>query len=165
MGKTEGIPPAVELLKTELGKGGPSSVADSVFSKIVGPGHAITCNRPFESDTIPIVLLHEVFSNFKQRCKQAPSQGALAFMEELVPIACKWHGSEESRQSEILSVLGSHTGFFPSRAICAGHYLPYPWKLTCLCHASSHSGLQGRAWRCSLSSYLILCTLFDSSFG
>src|SRR5712671_1592856 len=112
MGKTEGIPPAVELLKTELGKGGPSSVADSVFSKIVGPGHAITCNRPFESDTIPIVLLHEVFSNFKQRCKQAPSQGALAFMEELVPIACKWHGSEESRQSEILSVLGSHTGFF-----------------------------------------------------
>ena len=98
----------------------PSSLAASGFSKIVGPGHAIACNRPFESDTIPIVLLQKVFSNFKNRCKRAPSEEGLACLEQLVPIACKWHGSEDSRQSAILSKLGLHAGLFLHKQLTPG---------------------------------------------
>jgi len=98
----------------------PSSLAASGFREIVGPGHAIACNRPFENDTITIVLLHEAFGIFKERCKQAPSEAALACLERLVPIVCQWHESEDSQQSAILSVIGSHTGLYIDKQLVPG---------------------------------------------
>ncbi|KAI0252373.1 hypothetical protein BJV78DRAFT_350633 [Lactifluus subvellereus] len=109
--ETDVSPPGAKLLKTEVGKAAPSSLAyPGEFSKIAGPGHAITCNRPFEYDTIPLVLLHEAFGIFKDRCEAAPSEQALACLEELAHVGCKWYASEAIRRPEIQSVLQKHMG-------------------------------------------------------
>ncbi len=76
------------------------------FSQIVGPGHAVACNRPSEYKTLPLVLLHEAFGIFKDRCKAAPSERAIAFLNELTATAkvCEWYQGETQRGSAIRSV-------------------------------------------------------------
>ena len=63
------VPEAHKRLKLEVGKASLSTLAlPDQFQKITGPDHAIFCNRPFETDTIPLVLLYEAFGIFKDRC-------------------------------------------------------------------------------------------------
>ncbi|TDL21489.1 hypothetical protein BD410DRAFT_293162 [Rickenella mellea] len=67
-------PPEVKRLMAEIGKAPSSSLSyPSLFSKIAGPEHAIGCNRPFVYNTIPLVLLHEAFGIFKDKCETPPS--------------------------------------------------------------------------------------------
>jgi len=85
----DGVPHPIKRLKNEAGKAAPSSLArPEQFKKITGPNHAIGCNRPFELDTIPLVLLHESFGIFMDRCERPPSEEALACLNELSPVAC-----------------------------------------------------------------------------
>ena len=96
---------------TEIGKALPSTLAASIeFSKITGPGHDIAYNRPFEYNTLPLVLLHEAFGIFKDRCKAAPSARALAFLNELAVQACKWYLDKTSRRSAIQTVFAHSLG-------------------------------------------------------
>ncbi|KAF8346740.1 hypothetical protein F5887DRAFT_1158236 [Amanita rubescens] len=89
----------------------PSTLADaSRFKQIVGPERAIALNRPFEPLTIPLVLLHEAFAIFKDRCEKAPSERALICLGELAPVACEWHGLELERRTEIQFILERHMG-------------------------------------------------------
>jgi hypothetical protein len=100
------VPNAVKRLKLEVRKAAPSSLGQpDRFQKIVGPGRVICCNRPFETETIPLVLLHEVFVIFKDRCRDPPSKGALACLNELAPTACVWYGKESDRRDAILNIL------------------------------------------------------------
>ncbi|KXN93307.1 hypothetical protein AN958_00231, partial [Leucoagaricus sp. SymC.cos] len=88
-----------------------SSLADpKAFEKISGQGRAICCNRPFESYTLPLALLHEAFSIFRARCKAAPSKRALDCLKDLAPVACKWYDSEIQRREQIRSVFKEQLG-------------------------------------------------------
>ena len=99
-------PPQIKLLKKEIGMAAPSSLAPSrEFKKIAGSEHIIGCNRPFESDTLPLVLLHEAFGIFENRCETAPSERALTCLMELAPVACEWHDDGHKRWLEIQTVL------------------------------------------------------------
>jgi len=103
------VPEAVKRLKMEVGKASPSTLAlPDKFQKITGPDHIICCNRPFEIATIPLVLLHEAFGIFKDRCVQPPSKIALACLTELVPTACRWYARATGRRDAILNVLRKH---------------------------------------------------------
>jgi hypothetical protein len=107
--REEDEPETVKRLKLEIGKASPSTLAfPNEFQKITGPNHAICCNRPFEMTAIPLVLLHEVFGLFKDRCLQHPSATAMACLNDLVPTACKWYGSEVERRYTIQNVLSEH---------------------------------------------------------
>ncbi|KAI0289256.1 hypothetical protein BC826DRAFT_1107124 [Russula brevipes] len=93
--------PEIKFLKRELGNIPPSLLAcPSTFRKVSGPGHVIACNRPFESDTIPLVLLHEAFVIFKNRCQLGPSVKAMSFLKELAPIASNWYNLEVEQRLE-----------------------------------------------------------------
>ena len=82
-------PQEVKLLKKEVGKAAPSSLAHPTeFCNIVGLGHIIGCNRPFEPDTIPIVLLHKAFSD---RYRASLSKQALDCVLKLSSVGCKWY--------------------------------------------------------------------------
>ena len=89
-------------MRAEVGGAAPSTLAKpSNFREIAGPGHVMACNRPFEYDTLPLVLLHEVFGMFKDRCNAAPSEQALAFHNKLTFAACKLFEDEDQRRSTI----------------------------------------------------------------
>jgi len=109
------IPSGLKRLRAETCKGSPSYLALPLeFSKISGPHHTIACNRPFEVDTIPLVLFHKAFGIFKDRCKAAPSERALALLEELTFKACEWYQDETKQRSAIQSVFSEHLGLdFP----------------------------------------------------
>jgi len=113
------IPSGLKRLRTETGKGSPSYLALPLeFSKISGPRHVIACNRPFENKTIPLVLFHKAFGIFKDRCKAAPSERALALLEKLTFKACEWYQDETKRRTAIQSVFSEHLGLdFPERKI------------------------------------------------
>jgi hypothetical protein len=97
---------AVKLLKAEISKAAPQSLAlPAQFRTITGPGHTIACNRPFEADTVPLVLLEEAFAIFKRRCDRAPSDEGLACLGALTPLACQWHDLETQRREEVRSIL------------------------------------------------------------
>ncbi len=103
------VPKAVKRLKTEVGKASLSTLAlPDQFQKITGPDHAICCDRPFETATIPLVLLYEAFGIFKDRCVQPPSKAALACLNELAPTACIWYEKETARRDAVLKVLRKH---------------------------------------------------------
>ncbi|KAF8349607.1 hypothetical protein F5887DRAFT_1279875 [Amanita rubescens] len=103
-------PSEVKRLRMKIADA-PSVLANaSQFKKIAGPDHVIAFNRPFEPFTIPLVLLHEAFAIFKDRCEKAPSARALVCLSELVPVACKWHDHELTRRTEIQSILEQHMG-------------------------------------------------------
>ena len=105
------IPSGLKRLRTETGKGSPSYLALPLeFSKISGPRHVMACNRPFENNTIPLVLFHKAFGIFKDRCKAAPSERALAFLEKLTFKACEWYQDETKRRSAIQSVFLEYLG-------------------------------------------------------
>ena len=104
----DGVPEAVKRLKLEIRKASPSLPVD--FQKITGPSHAIYCNRPFEIATIPLVLHHEAFGIFKDRCLLPPSKPAIACLNELAPTACMWYGREMQRRDAVLNVLRRHLG-------------------------------------------------------
>jgi hypothetical protein len=107
--REEDEPESVKRLKLEIGKASPSTLAfPDEFQKITGPNHAICCNRPFEMTTIPLVLLHEAFGLFKDRCLQRPSGTAMACLTELALTACKWYRNETERRDVILNVLSEH---------------------------------------------------------
>lgn len=98
-------------MRTETGKVVPSSLAvPGKFCFIAGPGHAIACNRPFEYNTLPLVLHHEAFGVFKDRCKAPPSERALAFLDELTAKVCKLYQEETQRRSAIESMFRDHLG-------------------------------------------------------
>ncbi|KAH9987923.1 hypothetical protein BJV74DRAFT_796390 [Russula compacta] len=97
------LPPTVKLLKKQVGNAPPLSLAyPSQFRNIAGPGHAICRNRPFEYDTIPLVLLHEAFGMFKDGCEAAPSEKALACLGGLTTVACHWQEDEADRSSIVM---------------------------------------------------------------
>jgi len=64
----------------------------------------MACNRPFEYDTLPLVLLYEAFGMFKDRCNAAPSERALVFLNELTVAACEWFPDENQRRATIRSL-------------------------------------------------------------
>ncbi|PFH48308.1 hypothetical protein AMATHDRAFT_42357 [Amanita thiersii Skay4041] len=106
----DGPPPEVKRLKMDIADA-PSTLAFAYrFKKIVGPKCGIALNRPFEPFTIPLVLLHEAFGSFKDRCERPPSERALICLGELVLAACEWHGYEVSRRTAIESILANHMG-------------------------------------------------------
>lgn len=76
----------------------------------MGPNHVIACNRPFEYNTLPLVLLHSAFGVFKDKCKAAPSERALAFLDELAVKACNWYQEETERRSAIQAVFAKLLG-------------------------------------------------------
>jgi hypothetical protein len=103
------VPEAYKRLKLEVGKASPSTLATpDQFQTITGPDHAICCNRPFEFATIPLVLLHEAFGIFKDRCLQPPSKAATACLNELAPTACMWYEKETQRRDAVQNVLRKH---------------------------------------------------------
>ena len=107
-----GGPPEAKLLKREFGHGAPSSLAHaSEFSRIVGPGHAVDCNRPVTCDSLPIEFHHEAFGRFKTRCRQPPSTNALAFLDKLSSVACIWHKSELFRRDAVKRLFEEYTDF------------------------------------------------------
>jgi len=98
---------------TEIGKALPIPSSLTIpyrFSQIVGPDHSIACNRPFEYNALPLVLLHEAFGIFEDRCKAAPSERALAFLNELTAKVCEWYQEETQCWSAIRSVFQWHLG-------------------------------------------------------
>lgn len=98
-------------MKTETGKAAPPPLAvPGNLCLIAGPGHPIACNHPFGYSTLPLVLLHEVFGVFKDRCKAPPSERALAFLDELAAKVCKWYQGDTQRMSAIESVFWDHLG-------------------------------------------------------
>ncbi len=105
----DNVPEAVKRLKLEIGKASPSTLAlPDQFQKITGPDHAICCNRPLEIATIPLVLLHEAFGIFKDRCLQRPSKAAIACLNELAPTVCVWYRGEMQRRDAVINVLRKH---------------------------------------------------------
>lgn len=101
-----GLPPEVERLKKDFGKAAPSSLAlPAMFNTISGPDHTVACNRPFEFTTIPLVLLHEAFGIFKDRCRLAPSKQALLCLSELACAVCDRYDLEVQRRTKIREVL------------------------------------------------------------
>jgi hypothetical protein len=58
----------------------------------------------YNTVTLPLVLLHEAFGIFKDRCKAAPSERALAFLDELTAKVCEWYQEETHRRSAIRSM-------------------------------------------------------------
>ncbi len=64
------------------------------------------------------MLFHKAFGIFKDRCKAAPSERALAFLEKLTFKACEWYQDETKQRSAIQSVFSEHLGLdFPERKI------------------------------------------------
>jgi hypothetical protein len=122
--REEDEPEAVKRLKLEIGKASPSVLAfPNEFQRIMGTNHAIGCNRPFETTTIPLVLLHEVFGLFKDRCLQHPSVTAMTCLNELAPTACMWYMNETDRRDAILNVLSERLGltFHPEKVPGTGY--------------------------------------------
>ena len=77
-------PAAVSRLKREIDNMAPSSLNDpGRFKQISGPMHTINCNRPFESDSIPIALLDENFGHFLKRKSEPPSLKAVLLLHKL----------------------------------------------------------------------------------
>ncbi|KAG6847753.1 hypothetical protein H0H93_006195 [Arthromyces matolae] len=98
-------------LKKELGLGSPSGIADpKLFSRIVGPGRHIKCNRPYTYETIPIELLDEAFCVFKARLCKSPSRAGILFLSQLALVGCEWYGTELDRKTNLQSVYERHTG-------------------------------------------------------
>ncbi|KAK2460464.1 hypothetical protein APHAL10511_007511 [Amanita phalloides] len=103
-------PSELKRLRVEIAEA-PSLLATSYrFQKITGPEHGIAFNRPFEPFTVPLVLLDEAFAIFKDRCEKVPSERALICLNELVPVACEWHGVELARRTAIQYIIAQHTG-------------------------------------------------------
>ncbi|TFK50474.1 hypothetical protein OE88DRAFT_1808792 [Heliocybe sulcata] len=96
---------ALKRLKTDIAMKPSSLTAPSEFQKIVGEGHAISCNRPFDCHTLPLVLLHEAFTIFKDRCREDPSEQALSCLNQLSVVGCAWFETQVERRSEIQAVL------------------------------------------------------------
>jgi hypothetical protein len=89
-----------------INKGSPSSLAASPqFKTVAGLDKIIGCNRPFERDTIPIVLLHEAFGVFRDRCADLPSTKALLLLDKLTEACCGWYNLEPNRQVAVQEVL------------------------------------------------------------
>jgi hypothetical protein len=65
-------------------------------------------NRPFEADTLPLVLLDEAFAIFKTRREGVPSKEGLACLGALTPLACQWYASEAHRREAVQSVVREH---------------------------------------------------------
>ena len=80
----------------------------------------VACNRPFDSDTIPITLLQEEFGLFMDDCKVLPSPKSQELLQALTVAACKWYESETQRRSEIQKVFDDVAGFYLSAEIIAG---------------------------------------------
>jgi hypothetical protein len=74
------------------------------FRNHTGPDRAIGCNRPYEKDTIPIVLLDEAFGIFKDKCEDLLSETALTLLNELSCTCCHWYSSEPARQVAVQEV-------------------------------------------------------------
>jgi hypothetical protein len=97
----------------ELTKAPLSALANhKQFKLITGPGNVVGCNRPFETDTIPLELLDQAFAIFKDRCRAEPSKSTLAGLMELARVGCMWHELEDQRRDETIMVLRKATGLF-----------------------------------------------------
>jgi hypothetical protein len=108
-----GFPPPIKALMAEITKAPPSALANhKQFKLITGPDNVVGCNRPFETDTIPLELLDQAFAIFKTKCRAEPSTGTLAGLMELAHVGCKWHDSENQRRDETIKVLRKATGLF-----------------------------------------------------
>jgi hypothetical protein len=100
--KEDDMPHPIKRMKYKVEKGSPSSMASPrLFKTIVGPTGVIGCNRPYETDTIPVALLHPAFGIFKDRCKEPPSELALSLLNTLTPVACEWHDYKIQRRTII----------------------------------------------------------------
>ena len=87
-------------------KAAPSSLAvPSLFNTITGREQIVAYNRPYDRNTIPLVLLHEAFAIFEDRCQEEPSNKALFCLTELAPVACRQYDSEVTRRAAIRAVL------------------------------------------------------------
>ncbi|KAI0252353.1 hypothetical protein BJV78DRAFT_1281708 [Lactifluus subvellereus] len=62
-------------------------------------------NRPFNCDTIPITLLQKEFGEFMDDRELTPSIEAQDLLQTLTDVACRWHGIENNRRSEVQAVL------------------------------------------------------------
>lgn len=103
-------------LRKVISKGAPSSFASSPqFKKIAGPDHVLGCNRPFERDTIPVVLLDEAFGLFRDRRRDLLSSEAWLLLEELTKVCCEWYGSEPQRQEAVRIVFDKYGLKFTSQ--------------------------------------------------
>lgn len=100
-------PPEVKRLRKEFVKTPSLLATPHQWQKITGPEQVIAYNRPFEPFTISLVLLHEAFAIFKDRSEKPPSERALICLNELVPVACKWHDRE---LSAMMSIFAQHMG-------------------------------------------------------
>ena len=80
----------------------------------------VACNRPFDSDTIPITLLQEEFGLFMDDCKVLSSPKSQKLLQALTVAACKWYENETQRRSEIQKVFDDVAGFYLSAEIIAG---------------------------------------------
>lgn len=56
------------------------------------------------------MLHHEAFGIFKDRCKAAPSERALTFLDEHTAKGFTWYQEEARRRTAILSVFEEHLG-------------------------------------------------------
>ncbi|KAI0293993.1 hypothetical protein BC826DRAFT_1013672 [Russula brevipes] len=102
----DGQPPEVKRLMRAFSTAAPSSLAvPSLFSTITGREQIVAYNRPYDRETIPLVLLHEAFAIFEDRCQEEPSNKALFCLTELAPVACRQYDSEVTRRAKIRAVL------------------------------------------------------------
>ena len=105
------MPYPIKRMKHEVEKGSPSSMANPrLFKTLAGPQHVIGCNRPYETDTIPVALLHPVFGIFKDRCKEPPSELALSLLNAINPVACEWQDFEIQRRSVVREMFQRYLG-------------------------------------------------------
>ena len=63
----------------------------------------------YNTVTLPLVLCHEAFGKFKDRCR-APSERPLTFLDDLTIQACRRYQEETQRKSAIQSVFRDHLG-------------------------------------------------------
>lgn len=90
---------------SKLLKRSPSSLAikPSDFGPIAED--VVNCNRPFDSNTIPIDLFQPEFGQFKTDRAEPPTAWAQKLLQELTTAACKWYNDETGRRSEIHDIL------------------------------------------------------------
>ncbi|KAI0247579.1 hypothetical protein BJV78DRAFT_1133032 [Lactifluus subvellereus] len=74
-------------------------------------------NRPFNCDTIPITLLQKEFGEFMDDRELTPSIEAQDLLQTLTDVACRWHGTENNRRSEVQAVLHTAGLYFAAEEV------------------------------------------------
>ena len=126
----------------------------------MGSGHIIGSNHPFESDTIPIILLHKAFGIFSDRYWASPSKQVLDCVGRLSSVGCKWYNTETDQRKAFWTMIVDYMGL----QLHAKKVLNTDWWKPLHHHdASSHLRMQEWKWSCSQPGYLILWTLSPGS--